>query len=54
MGNTGNTLLINIDSGDVETLEVPELIELRDRICAAKGLKAQGHKLQIFVSAVGD
>ncbi|MHA7811808.1 MAG: Fur family transcriptional regulator [Phycisphaerales bacterium] len=51
VGNTGNTLLINIDTGDVESLEVPELIELRDRICAAKGLKAQGHKLQIFVSA---
>ena len=53
VGNTGNTLIINIDTGDVETLEVPELIELRDKICAAKGLKAQGHKLQIFVSAVG-
>ncbi len=51
VGSTGNTLLINIDSGEVETLAVPELIELRDKICAAKGLKAQGHKLQIFVSA---
>lgn len=54
VGNTGSTLLINIDTGDVETLAVPELIELRDRICAAKGLRAKGHKLQIFVSADAD
>jgi len=51
VGNTGNTLLINIESGEVETLELPELIVLRDKICELKGLKAQGHKLQIFVSA---
>ncbi|MFG0298438.1 MAG: Fur family transcriptional regulator [Phycisphaerales bacterium JB047] len=51
VGNTGNTLLINIDTGEVETLEIPELIALRDKVCAVKGLRAQGHKLQIFVSA---
>ena len=51
IGNTGNTLLINIESGEVQTLEIPELIELRDRICAERGLKAQGHKLQIFFTS---
>jgi len=50
VGNTGNTLLINIDTGDVETLELPELIALRDKLCAERGVKPQGHKLQIFVS----
>lgn len=51
VGNAGNTLLINIDTGDVETILLPELIALRDKLCAARGLKPQGHKLQIFVSA---
>jgi len=52
IGKTGNTLLVNMESGEVETVEIPELIALRDRLCAAKGLKAQGHKLQIFVTPV--
>lgn len=49
-GKRGNTLLIHADTGEVETLELPELIALRDAICQARGLKAQGHKLQIFVT----
>jgi len=51
IGQTGNTLLIDSDTGQVISIEVPELIELRERICAAHGLKAQAHKLQIFVSS---
>ncbi len=51
VGNAGNTLLINIETGEVDTIELPELIALRDKVCAARGLKPQGHKLQIFVSA---
>lgn len=50
-GKQGNTLIIHVDTGEVETLELPELIALRDKICASRGFKAQGHKLQIFVSA---
>lgn len=50
-GKQGNTLIIHVDTGEVETLELPELIALRDKICSSRGLKAQGHKLQIFVSA---
>ena len=49
-GKQGNTLLIHADTGIVETLELPELIGLRDALCKARGLKAQGHKLQIFVT----
>ncbi len=50
IGQTGNTLLIDVETGSIITTETPELIELRDRICAAHGLTAQAHKLQIFVS----
>ncbi len=51
IGQTGNTLLIDVDTGDIITTELPELIELRDKLCAAHGLTAQAHKLQIFVTS---
>jgi len=53
-GKQGNTLLIHVDKGEVETIELPELIALRERICANRGLQAQGHKLQIFVTSADD
>jgi Fur family transcriptional regulator, ferric uptake regulator len=49
-GKQDNTLLIHVETGEVQTLELPELIALRDQICKARGFKAQGHKLQIFVT----
>ncbi|RMH30247.1 MAG: transcriptional repressor [Planctomycetota bacterium] len=51
-GRTGNTLLIRVDTGEVETLELPELVVLRDKICKMRGLKAEGHRLQIFATKV--
>jgi Fur family ferric uptake transcriptional regulator len=48
-GKKPDTVLINVDTGDVEAIEVPELIALRDTICKAKGLTPEGHRLQIFV-----
>jgi Fur family transcriptional regulator, ferric uptake regulator len=61
-GRRPNDLLIRADllegdrddaSGDsreprIETLDLPELIELRDRICRERGLEARGHRFQIF------
>ena len=49
-GKSANTLLIRVDTGAVEAIEVPELIELRDKVCAKLGLQAEGHKLQIFAT----
>jgi Fur family ferric uptake transcriptional regulator len=50
-GRRPNDLLIRVDSGEVISIDVPELIELRDRICAERGLSAQGHRFQIFAVA---
>jgi Fur family transcriptional regulator, ferric uptake regulator len=60
-GRRPNDLLIRADllEGDrdevsetgerrIETLDLPELIELRDRICRERGLEARGHRFQIF------
>lgn len=52
IGQTGNTLLIDVNTGNAETITIPELIAIRDKVCASRGLKAEGHKLQIFVSKV--
>ena len=50
-GRRPQDLLIRVDTDEVVTIDVPELIELRDAICAKMGLEAQAHKLQIFAQA---
>lgn len=54
-GKKTGALLINVDAGTVETIEMPELLELRDRVCRDRGLEAEGHRVQIFArpSATG-
>jgi Fur family transcriptional regulator, ferric uptake regulator len=37
--------------GRIETLDIPELIELRDRICRERGLEARGHRFLVFAVA---
>jgi Fur family ferric uptake transcriptional regulator len=44
-------LLVRLDTGKVESIDVPELLSLRDRICAERGLEARGHRLQVFAVA---
>jgi Fur family ferric uptake transcriptional regulator len=48
-GRRANTLIVDLDTGEVEAFEVPELVTLRDRVCRERGLTAEGHRLQIFV-----
>lgn len=43
-------LLIDVETNRVITVDIPELIALRDRICREQGMEAQGHRLQIFAS----
>lgn len=50
-GGRAQELLIRVDTNDVVTIEVPELAEIRDRVCRELGLKAKGHRFQIFASA---
>lgn len=48
-GRRPQDLIINMDTDEVLTIEVPELIEIRNRICRQHGLVAQGHRFHIFV-----
>ncbi|GJM18557.1 MAG: transcriptional repressor [Phycisphaeraceae bacterium] len=46
-GQSANTLLVRSDTGEVEAIEAPELIALRDRLCRERGLTPEGHRFQI-------
>lgn len=49
-GKRPNTLLVRTDTGDVEAIDIPELVEIRDRICRERGLEPQGTRFQIFAA----
>ncbi len=46
-------LLIRVDTQEAIPIEVPELIEIRNRICRERGLDPQGHRFQIFATGEG-
>jgi Fur family transcriptional regulator, ferric uptake regulator len=50
-GRRPHDLLIRLDTRQVEAIEVPEMLALRDRLCRERGLEPQGHRLQIFAVA---
>lgn len=47
-GRRPRDLLVRVDTGEIIPIEIPELIEIRDRICRAMGVTPQGHRLQIY------
>lgn len=49
-GRQPKDLLVRVDSDEIVTIEVPELVEIRDRVCAELGLKPEGHRFQIYAS----
>lgn len=49
-GRQPKDLLVRVDSEEIVPIDVPELIELRNRICAELGLKPEGHRFQIYAS----
>lgn len=50
-GKRPRDLLIRVDTHHVIAIDVPELREIRERVCAEHGLRAEGHRLMIY--AVG-
>lgn len=50
-GRKPQDLIIRMDTGEVISLEMPEVMALRDAICRARGLEPKGHRLQIFAVA---
>ena len=52
-GRRPQDLIINIETDEIISIEAPELIELRDRICKQHGLSPQGHRFHIFAKPTG-
>lgn len=50
-GRKPRDLLVRTDTNQVMTIEVPELVALRDRLCRERGLVAVGHRFQIYATA---
>ncbi|MBL8758688.1 MAG: transcriptional repressor [Phycisphaerae bacterium] len=44
-------LLVRVDTHAVTEINLPELDALRDRVCAASGLKALGHRFVVYATA---
>ncbi|MBY0261847.1 MAG: transcriptional repressor [Phycisphaerales bacterium] len=53
-GQAGAGLVVDVDTGAVRSVPVPELAAIRDRICAALGMAAQGHRLVVYARSVGE
>ncbi len=43
-------LIIDVETNRVISVEIPELIALRERLCREHGLIPKGHRLQIYAS----
>jgi Fur family transcriptional regulator, ferric uptake regulator len=50
-GRKPHDLLVMLDTRQVQEIELPELVALRDKVCRDRGLEPRGHRLHIF--AVG-
>lgn len=50
-GKRPDDLIVRVDTDEVITVELPELVELRDRLCRERGLVAEGHRFQIYARA---
>lgn len=53
-GQRPSDTLVRLDTREVIPIDVPELEALRERICRELGLRAQGHRLQIYAIAPED
>jgi Fur family ferric uptake transcriptional regulator len=47
-GRSSSGLLVNVDTREITPIELPELVDLRDRVCRERGLAAEGHRVVIY------
>lgn len=53
-GKRPRDLIVRLDTGEILHVDVPELLDIRNRLCAARGLRPEGHRLHIFAVADTD
>lgn len=49
-GTRPDDTITRVDTDEVISIDIPELIAIRDRICAELGLTATSHRFQIFAT----
>lgn len=49
-GRRPRDVVVRVDTQEIIPVEIPELLDLRQRVCEKLGLKAAGHRLQIFAT----
>lgn len=49
----GGGLLVNVDTRQITPIDLPELVELRERICRERGLSPQGHRFVVYACEPG-
>lgn len=53
-GRASGAIIVNVETGEIESVSVPELIALRERLCRERGLVPEGHRLQVFARRGGN
>ncbi len=48
-GGRPRDLVIRVDTNEIETIELPELDALCEKLCAERGVKLRGRSFQLFV-----
>lgn len=51
-GQKPRDLIIRIDTREAIAIDIPELVAIRERLCRDHGLRAEGHRLQIFATGL--
>lgn len=52
-GQSAQDLLVRVDTGETMSIEIAEMVALREALCMRLGLSALGHRLHIFAEARG-
>jgi len=47
-GGRPRDLVVRVDTSEIETVDLPELDELCERLCRERGLKLRGRSFQVF------
>lgn len=47
-GTRSTGLLVRVDTGEITSIDLPELVSLREKVCAANGLKPEGHRFVVY------
>lgn len=50
-GQSAQDLLVRVDTGETMSIEIAEMVALREALCARLGLSPLGHRLHIFAEA---